>query len=137
MSNIKITIRVSSIRQFENNLDKCTEKVKSTGENVVQGFLEEAFAMSQERAPVDTGALRDSGKMEVQVTDDAIFGAIGYGDKANVNIDSGISTDLYAVDRHESLTIKNPQAYKWLERLMLGRVKDFEDALENAFQGLF
>jgi hypothetical protein len=136
MKGVSITVDASSLRGFVQNLQKVRDAALERGRGVVVRNTQAVFDKAQARCPVDTGMLKESARSDVESRDDVVTGAVGYGNQL-FNPNTFKTTAAYAVDRHETMTFKNPQAYKWLERTMLEQGSAYMNDLEQVYQDLF
>jgi hypothetical protein len=115
-----ITIDLISLQKFERKLDKCSLAVEVSSFRGVQQGARHVLEVSQERVPVRTGALKNSGK--VTVDEELKIVTISYGD-STLSLE-GTPTRDYAARIHETLNEKNPVGFKYLETA-------FDDSLEE------
>jgi len=130
MSGIGVTIDQPSLRRFQQNLRRVAKEAHARGTQEVKKFLVEASADAQTACPVDTGALKSSHRTAIEVKEDKITAALGYGSNI-INPKTFKPTFLYAGEAHEWM------GGKWLERAMYRQKEEFRRALEEAFTSLF
>lgn len=124
MSKLGIAVNSGSVQALVGRLREVELIALEQGKAAVTREMELAFEEAQERCPVATGATKSSGRVQVGVEGAVIEGVISY------------STE-YAPERHESVTHRNPEAYKWLERTMLGRSDAILSSLGGTYAFLF
>lgn len=124
---VKVTINVekrSSDRVTANMLRK-QDKLRIAIQDSVQQASTNIFETAQTNVPVQTGALRSSGKVTTTSQEpDVAEATISYGD-SSLGIQNK-TTFEYAPKRHETLTAAKPEAYKWLERALLEADEEFK-----------
>lgn len=96
---------------------------------------QEAFAHSQDEVPVDTGALKASGRIRPEI------GVLQSGNEVYVELTYGGSATAYSIYVHENLQASHPHGKaKYLEDPMTRQVQGISsriaDKVERATKGL-
>ena len=123
------------------NLDRIQAAIAATGKagaevaaRALRHEAQEAFARSQDQVPVDTGALKDSGRVRPE-----LGGVFHAGNEVFVELTYGSTAATYAVPVHENLEAHHPHGNaKYLEIPMAqqatglgGRIADKVEALQK------
>jgi hypothetical protein len=122
---ITLTVDQASIRNVTRNLQQKMPNVKVAARQGVNNAAEKVFQKAQERVPVMTGALRDSGRLTSKGDDTQPQSIISYGN--DVRGYKGVPTREYALPRHEIFSRLKPESYKWLERSLLEANEEFKE----------
>lgn len=127
---MRISMSVKSQTVVKNLQNKEAQAV-AQAQAVVSEAVTNVLLDSQERMPVKTGALRDSGKTEVKQEGYTIAGYVGFGD-SSLNPDTGRTTASYAVEKHE-----DPENGKFLENAVYDAAESFVENLATALHRIF
>ena len=99
--------------------------VRAAAETAVEAAAELIFDESQRLVPVDTGALKASGK----VSRDGLTAAISYGEEDAAGR-GGRDTAVYAPIVHERMDVHHPHGQaKYLEAAMNGKAREVAETL--------
>lgn len=101
----------------------------------LRGEAQEAFAVSQDEVPVDTGALKKSGRVRPET------GVFSRGDEVYVELTYGGTATEYSIYVHENLQAHHPHGKaKYLEDPMTRQVNGISgriaDKVERATKGM-
>lgn len=127
---MRISVRVKS-QEVINNLHNKEAEAIAQAQDVVAEAASAVLTQTQEVMPVQTGALRDSGKTETKQEGTVIVGYVGFGD-SSVNPQTGRTTASYAVERHE-----DPRNGKFLENTLYDAAETFVENLAGALRKVF
>jgi hypothetical protein len=128
MSNSVVTIGLN-ISGLLTMFEQKEAAVREAAEMSVDLTGEHVFELSQGRVPVQTGALRDSGRITKVRDGDNYKNIISYGNEATG--EHGVATARYALEQHEIHSKKNPEAYKFLEKPLYEAEEFFQDCVTD------
>lgn len=126
----KLNIKVNGINKFVNNLKNIPDDIIREATQEIGSIVDDVFQESQERVPVQTGALKSSGKIESKVNEDEVIFEISYGDMTP-NPKTGFHTEQYALEVHEN---PNSTGYKFLEVPYLNHLSAYREVIKNTIR---
>jgi len=125
--NVNVEVDLGKFGELSGFADSIGPALQEVIDEVAQAIFDESQAL----VPVDTGALKSSGKIVSGSTDDY--------DSPNAYIEYGSDTVDYAVEVHENLQTphQDPTQAKYLEVPMAKEGQKFEDLVAQRLQKLF
>lgn len=105
--------------------------VSAVAQTAVNSAAKKVLDKAQEKVPVDTGALRSSGRFDPKWGDDdeLAVSIVSYGSRGVGRHNT--PTAVYAPIVHELRSDKNPESYKWLEKALLESGEDFREEVRR------
>lgn len=104
--------------------------VSAVAQTAVNSAANKVLDKAQEKVPVDTGALKSSGRVGPKWNDnDLAISVISYGSRGVGR--HSTPTSVYAPIVHELRSKKNPESYKWLEKALLESGEDFREEVKR------
>lgn len=134
--SIKIDVSAASLASFEAALRMKEAEVTSLANSAMDQAAQKLFENAQSLVPVQTGALRDSGKVTNTDSGKHLERTISYG-SANSNPRTGRTTATYAVRVHEVVNKQHPESFKWLERSLNQYSEEYSQVLAAALRAAF
>lgn len=120
----EIVLDSLSASMVMNSLTAQRSIVSAVAQTAVNSAANKILDRAQEKVPVDTGALRSSGRVDPEWGDDELaVSIISYGSRGVGRHNT--PTAVYAPIVHELRSDKNPESYKWLEKALLESGEDF------------
>lgn len=119
---MKITMELVGDKKLQGNINRTVVNVRREAKRFVKEEAEAIMTESRLEVPVVSGALRDSGFVEIDKEGNATF---GYGGpRAQMNPTTGTLTEDYMVAVHERLDLVHPN----------GKAKFLEDPVNRHTQ---
>lgn len=131
MKGLQIKMDAGSVAETIRQLNSLKPKVAAAAKAGTKVVTNDIFTEAIVETPRDTGALVNSLFYEVELDNNQINSVIGYGGRyKQMNPVTSISTDSYAVDRHEFM-LENVNS-KWLERIFQSHSENFATEVGKA-----
>ena len=114
---MRIVGSIDGVNKVVRNLEQRHRAVTQVATQAVATLADDLLTTANKRTPVVTGALRASGNVFIDAVGPNKVATISYG--TSLQNPDGVPTSEYAVQRHEELNPKKPEAHKWLEISLL------------------
>lgn len=120
----------ASMRGIINNYNKLIRHIEDVTPEILLDALKPTFEKSQEYCPVDTGAMKESGYLEI----------VEYRRRPTVQIGYGFGgVPPYTATVHENLEWRHeePTRAKWLQVALDEDASEIEERVINGLRGIF
>ena len=119
-----------SASRVMNSLTVQRSIVSTVARTAANSAANKVLDKAQEKVPVDTGAVKNSGRVDHNWDDDELaISIISYGSTGVGR--HNIPTVVYAPIVHELRSKKNPESYKWLEKALLESGEVFREEVRR------